>query len=205
MTAYSKGKMLRMGLLAAGLVGALATASVATIVGSDHDFSSEGWSGGRVCVVCHTPHNATADTPLWNHEMTTATYTLYSSQTLQETPGQPGMNSRLCLSCHDGTVAVNSFGGDTGTMFVTGDKNLGTDLADDHPIGIAWKHQTVITSDLCSNCHFNEGTGIPDLPFYAGNLECSTCHDPHDNVPGGDHFLRETMAGSQLCLHCHEK
>ena len=59
-----------------------------------------------VCIFCHTPHHASGDGPLWNHQMSGASYTPYSSSTLKATVGQPTGSSRLCLSCHDGTVAL---------------------------------------------------------------------------------------------------
>ncbi|MBU0768537.1 MAG: cytochrome c3 family protein [Proteobacteria bacterium] len=34
-------------------------------------------------------------------------------------------------------------------------------------------------------------------------MECSTCHDPHNNHPDNIKMLRLTMEGSQLCLLCH--
>ena len=98
------------------LVAGASLASAGTIVGSAHDFSGQGWSGGQICVPCHTPHKANitvADAPLWNHALTAATFTLYSSPTLNATLTQPGGGSKLCFSCHDGTVAINSFGGTT--------------------------------------------------------------------------------------------
>ena len=67
--------------------------------------------------------------PLWNHKVTTATYTLYSSPTLKATLSQPThYGSKLCLSCHDGTVALDSFGGNTGTTFIDSSNSVGTDL-----------------------------------------------------------------------------
>ena len=82
------------------------------IVGSEHDFSSYAWSGGEICKPCHTPHFAMAGIPrLWNHELTVANYTMHAG------PGSAvddfDLQSRLCLSCHDGTVALDSFGGQT--------------------------------------------------------------------------------------------
>jgi len=67
----------------------------------------------EVCVFCHTPHwsNAdarAADAPLWNRMFSGATYTVYSSGTMDTTPGQPDGGSIACLSCHDGTVAFDS-------------------------------------------------------------------------------------------------
>ncbi len=67
----------------------------------------------EVCVFCHTPHfsntsAAAADAPLWNRNLSSATYTVYSSATMDTTPGQPDGRSIACLSCHDGTVALDS-------------------------------------------------------------------------------------------------
>jgi len=183
--------------------------SLAGVVGSKHDFSAQGWNGsGEVCVVCHTPHNSddsVTAAPLWNHEVTIATYTVYSSSTLAGTIGQPGPSSKLCLSCHDGTVATDSFGGATGTNHITGTALIGTDLSDDHPIGITWEHKD--SGNLCFNCHDVHGnpsfTSV--LPFYNGKVECPTCHDPHDG-PGTDvMMLRLPLANSAICFHCHDK
>ncbi|MFQ6108814.1 MAG: cytochrome C, partial [Candidatus Aminicenantales bacterium] len=111
-------------LSAIALLGVLVTVALAQISGTAHDFSGDTWNtSGEICIVCHTPHNADTSVsaaPLWNHDVTTATYTLYSSSTLDATLGQPGDISKLCLSCHDGTVAIDSFGGATGSNFISG-------------------------------------------------------------------------------------
>lgn len=128
--------------LSVAILFAGATVALADIVGTPHDFSSQGWSGGKICVVCHTPHNADpynqnpTDAPLWNHKLSKASYILYSSPKLDITPDQPGGVSKLCLSCHDGTVALDSFGGATGSNFISGSALVGTDLSDDHPVSI---------------------------------------------------------------------
>jgi len=174
------------------------------IQGSVHDFSGRIWSGGKICIVCHTPHHAdpTVD-PLWNHTLSTAAYTLYSSPTLNSIPGQPGVQSRLCLSCHDGTVAIDSFGGMTGGEYVSGDRLIGTDLADDHPIGMTFYHDGPLN---CQNCHQMHPWGFASvLPFFDGKVECATCHEPHNNGVPGTKLLRKTVSQSALCLHCHAK
>lgn len=43
--------------------------------------------------------------------------------------------SRLCMGCHDGTVALDSYGDLTGSIFITGHKLIGTDLTNDHRVG----------------------------------------------------------------------
>jgi hypothetical protein len=62
----------------------------------------------EVCIFCHTPHNSKPAGPLWNREDPGATYVLYNSSTLQAVPGQPDGSSILCLSCHDGTIALGN-------------------------------------------------------------------------------------------------
>ncbi|RMF61705.1 MAG: cytochrome C, partial [Calditrichaeota bacterium] len=72
------------------------TSSLADIRNSHHDFSGAAWSGNEICKPCHTPHHANLEiqnSPLWNHQNTTATFQIYSSSTLDATPGQPTGNT----------------------------------------------------------------------------------------------------------------
>jgi hypothetical protein len=126
----------------------------------------------EVCVFCHTPHGGTTDGPLWNRAMATAgAYTPYSSTTMDSIPGQPGGISLACLSCHDGTIALDALRNATGSgNFSTtptsqgwtfnglpgspGDNtmpenagnrwitNLTQNLSDDHPISMAYPTAT---------------------------------------------------------------
>ena len=193
---------------------------VAGIQGSPHDFSQNGWSSGEICNICHTPHNTNnlSQGPLWNHEISSATYVLYSSPTMDVVAEQPppGGLSRLCLSCHDGTIAVDSFGGIGGGTTITGKANLGIDLSNDHPIGIQWIHQTQSRGSLnCTGCHvltYNPNTlayefGPPgqDVKFFNSKVECPSCHDVHNSRVRDVKLLRMPLAGSQLCLQCHPK
>ncbi|MCB1890410.1 MAG: cytochrome c3 family protein [Rhodocyclaceae bacterium] len=68
---------------------------------------------GEVCVYCHTPHAASGRTqaPLWNRTQRETTYTTYDAlgtTSLSQAVSQPGANSLTCLSCHDGTTAIDS-------------------------------------------------------------------------------------------------
>lgn len=205
------------GLLGATLAVAGMVASAGTIVGSAHDFSGQAWSGGQICVGCHAPHNTAtlADAPLWNHALSTATYTVYSSSTMNQVAGQPGSTSKLCLSCHDGTVAVNSFGGTVGTTFLSGGKNFGTALSNDHPIGIDYT-ATVIAADgalqpltaavtIGSGTKTRVGTVQSNL-LYTNKVECASCHDVHNTFTATTGKLAKvSMAGSALCTACHLK
>ena len=185
----------------------------ANIVGSVHDFSSLAFTT-EICVVCHTPHNAdlsVSDAPLWNHEVTTSTFTVYSSGTLDAVVGQPDGVSKLCLSCHDGSVAVDNFGGTTlGTTFVgtlNADAELGTDLTNDHPVSFIFD-AALATSDgeLFDPTSTSSGLGstIDADMLFAGKVQCASCHDVHDKDENG-FLLRKVNTGSALCLTCHDK
>ncbi|MEE8317100.1 MAG: hypothetical protein V3R70_11180, partial [Syntrophobacteria bacterium] len=88
---------------------------VQDIANTPHNLSTSGQFGfksltvSETCVFCHTPHSALPDAPLWNRNLPSGqTYNIYGSSTLQAAPGQPTGKARLCLSCHDGTVALGA-------------------------------------------------------------------------------------------------
>jgi predicted CXXCH cytochrome family protein len=206
--------MRKLGLLviviaALALVPAVASAA---ITGSAHDLSSGGAStykgtSDQICIYCHTPHNANTPqlAPLWNHPSTAvASFTFYSSSSFNgsTTIGQPSNNSKACLSCHDGTLAADSYGATTGTHTITGTALLGTNLSDDHPISFTY-NAALATADggLVSPASASEV--VAGIPLYAEKLECASCHNVHDNA--NDPFLRFANAASALCLKCHVK
>ncbi len=194
----------------------LTSFNTADITNSAHDFSDEDWvPGQRICLPCHTPHNARTDVnnaPLWNHELSEAVYQLYGGTgTLNSTPGQPEGSSKLCLSCHDGTVALENFGDVTnGTTYVDGGRNFGTDLSNDHPISITYDSALATADgglfDPTSTPSGLGGTIADDLLFGPNNdqLQCSSCHDVH-NAEDNNYLLRVNPASSALCLTCHDK
>lgn len=201
----------------------LASSMFAVITGSAHDLSAQAWTSGEICIVCHTPHNAASTlVPLWDHDTSVAAWSPYvdtGDLTLDSTPGAPQGCSVACLSCHDGTVAVDSFGGATGTntigTFGSSDPNdnVGTDLTDDHPISFTYD-AALATAD--GELHDPTGTSA-GLPVTAGNidavmlrggdqLECCSCHDVHNTeCVACPSLLLKSNAGSALCLTCHNK
>jgi hypothetical protein len=208
--------------LAMALLAGLSAVSFAEIAGSVHDFSTSPFSGGQICIVCHAPHTVATPVipPLWNHEVTTATYIVYDSPTLDAGPlGQPAGSTLLCLSCHDGTVAVDSFGGATGTFYIGGSSNLGTDLSNDHPIsftydtdlatadGGLWDPAT--TEVTIGSGGFTRTGTIQEVMLQADQLQCASCHDVHNDFVaggiGGDPLLLISITSSELCLTCHNK
>jgi predicted CXXCH cytochrome family protein len=173
----------------------------------------------QICVFCHTPHVPTgfAADQLWNHQQSqVANYTLYSSDYLTSlsysAPTQPNPRSKMCLSCHDGTVAIGAVYNNNGvtsiamqngvtTLPVTSSSNLGTSLADDHPVGYIYDN----TKDLelvARAWPWNTPMKL-DPDAATGTVECATCHDPHDDKYGD--FLRVSNTNAAMCTFCHSK
>lgn len=201
---------------ALALTFAFATAASAQITGSAHDFSNgDTWNNGagaEMCAVCHTPHNAdvvnvTSDiAPLWDHEVSTATYTTYGAgYDMTPTTYNITGTSQLCLSCHDGTVALENFGGTTtgtatmGTVRATAD--LTNDLSDDHPVGMLYN--PAADTELHDTGNTFGTVTVADVLGTGDTVECSSCHDVHN--AGFASLLRMDNAGSVLCLACHIK
>ncbi|MCF6270184.1 MAG: hypothetical protein L3J41_10760 [Melioribacteraceae bacterium] len=187
---------------------------------SHHDFTGAAYMNGEMCILCHTPHNAIASVkPLWNHQLSSATYTLYSSSTIEAAIGQPSGESKLCLSCHDGTVAIDNIGGNTGgTRMIRPSSNTGTNLTTHHPISFTY-NTALATADGNledpSTAPSGLGGTIAEDFLENGQMQCSSCHDVHlsRNTQGcmGCHFGKPSLSvwksntNSALCLTCHKK
>jgi len=199
-------------LLVAFMILAFSSVSYAEFAGSKHDFSDDAWSGGDSCEVCHDAcmmfyGDDGNGAPFWNHEVTTSTYTLYSSSTFDgaATITQPDGVTKLCLSCHDGTVALDSYGGATGSTYITGSALIGTDLSGTHPVSFVYDSALAIAD---GNLHDPStapsglgGTIAEDL-LYNNRLECASCHNVHDKYDQLG-LLVINNTGSALCLTCH--
>jgi hypothetical protein len=236
-------------------------AKIADISNTKHNLSATGpgtvkaTTESQICVFCHTPHGAEniPAAPLWNRKLSAATYTTYSSSSidanLAELAAGPGGLSRLCLSCHDGTMAIGNVsvlngktnqsiamtGTDVGGTMAPGagtttgfTRNLGVNLSNDHPISFTYD-AALATRDgeLRAPDGVVVGTRLrgqpkPKLPLENGQMQCTTCHDPHlretDALKGTGKFLRVNRlqeaaptggafseAADIVCLACHDK
>lgn len=197
-----------------------------SILNTKHDFSIgsidatiKAVSEDQVCVFCHAPHSTDTIAQLWNKTLTEeANYTLYSSERLTgyPTPSQPKDRSKLCMSCHDGTIAIGSVYnrpglGLDGTILMADGVTVmpsasggytGIDLSDDHPIGYTYDTNNDPELTLRNWPWKDEGLKVlldPDASN--GTVECHTCHNPHDNFYSP--FLNEPE--TSLCTTCHSK
>jgi predicted CXXCH cytochrome family protein len=191
------------------------------IAGTKHDFSTQSWAPteNKICGVCHATHNAKNEpsAPLWNHQSTSvAAYTLYTSPTFSGQGGltitNPSASSKLCLSCHDGTVAIENFGNTTtGNHYIPASSRIGgvtgSDMTKDHPISFEYT-DALATADggLRAPSTTNSGLGgtIAQNMLFNNKMECASCHDVH-NKYNISHLLKMSNTNSQLCLTCHNK
>jgi predicted CXXCH cytochrome family protein len=186
----------------------LAGTASAQITGTDHDLRTR-LTINEICVVCHAPHNnlSAPGELLWNHSPTTQAFTAYSSPTLNGASSGPGETSLLCLGCHDGVVAVDSYGGSTGTDLITGAAAFGADLSDDHPVGITY--DPVADTELQATTNpvtFGSGAGTVADMLQANAVECASCHDVHNTLSAGNaQLLNVSNVDSELCFACHNK
>ena len=191
-------------------------AQVSSDVLGSHNLSLSGTSPtkGKLdpCLYCHVPHSGlqTVNPALWSQTLSTQTYTTYSSTTLHNVTQQPilGQDSSLCLSCHDGTVAV----GQTqpyGTITMTGSMYpqdvFGTTLQGSHPFSL--KLPLVNAADLVPSLTTTHTTADPlkAVKLINGDVECTSCHNPHAQAIDtlSKNFLVRDSSSGQMCLACH--
>ena len=198
------------------------------IRGSAHDFTGKIWAKDEICQACHAPHHSDATqvaAPLWNHTSTQQFFTPYTSATLKANVGQPDGVSKLCLSCHDGTVALDSFGGFSGDLDASGNlankigNQIGPDLNSNQGHSLVHPISFVYDSSLAgADNTLNDPTQVQTVIVNAGlkgggtirgsllvndKLQCTSCHDSH-NEQGNEKLLKLPLENNALCTACHK-
>ena len=175
----------------------------------------------EICKFCHIPHTDGAPVPMWSHEMSKAQYATPQMRdakgSLQIAP-QPDGSSRLCLSCHDGTVALGEIARSGDAVVMAGAQRLnpgrrgyiGTDLSGSHPVSI------VVPDGEAEILDSGRDMGIRPIEVIRadgqvkldkmGKMQCTSCHDPHSDqyyvegrVPR--FWIKPTV--EEVCLTCH--
>ena len=128
----------------------------------------------EICVYCHTPHgaNSQVNAPLWNRTVNTGEYQIYDKpRTLNRPIGQPGPNSLTCLSCHDGTISIDSIINMPGS----GGYNKASETPGDHtPFLNSWAAKG---GNAPSLGHLRMGS--PDGAVGSSEF-CTLCHNSDD-------------------------
>jgi predicted CXXCH cytochrome family protein len=225
---------------ATALLGAAATAGAQEqgIRNSKHDFSRSGngnmWGSqdtDQICVFCHAPHRALSTQFLWNRALPTgASFSIYTSESMDATPVAPKSPTLRCLACHDGSVAIDAFNAGrswTPRMPAIGDiyypgspygwagpniggnygGNAAANLTDDHPVSFIYDAAIAAADGQLQAPNVVELAGLPLFgpDPAARSVECSTCHEVHRKYPN-KYLLRISVENqSQLCRTCHTK
>ncbi len=209
-------------LLVAMLLGSTtfaASTNRSSVVDSKHNLSVSGrgeiksGSETRVCIFCHSSHNASTEGPLWNHETTTTgKFTTYQRSTMNSRTEQPNGATKLCLSCHDGTIAVGAIRGlsqpipmnnvdASGQIPQSRSSHIGTDLTGTHPVSVKYEQNiALVDNNLRWPPQDPEGQVGTDADGY---VQCTSCHDPHGSSSTKYPFWKKTTF-SEVCLVCHE-
>jgi predicted CXXCH cytochrome family protein len=162
----------------------------------------------EICIFCHGAHGTAPQAPLWNRSSSGVVYIPYSSSTLNARVGQPTGSSALCLSCHDGTVAMGKVRNrkkeipmrGTGSRAATSRANLGTNLSDDHPVSFAYDRSLANRSDGELR---DPAVLPPEVRLdHQQQMQCTTCHDAHHDTYGK--FLVMDNREAALCVACHD-
>ncbi len=168
----------------------------------------------RICIFCHSSHNASTEGPLWNHKTTTTgKFQTYKRSTMKSRAEQPNGSTKLCLSCHDGTIAVGAIHnratsipmnnvGSSGEIPVTSKGHIGTDLTGTHPVSVKFDQKVALSSShlkwpLPSG---NKSVGVD----YNGYVQCTSCHDPHDDSKSAKYPFWRKATFSEVCKTCHK-
>ena len=196
------------------LMAVVAGAGPSGIAESKHNLSVSG--PGRIkstqeteiCIFCHGTHKAAGDA-LDNRPQSQAVYRGYTSSTLRAANVRgPTGSSRVCLSCHDGTVALAQAVGssrprslsmldaDGAGRLPAGPSNLGTDFSSTHPFSVKPPEHPEYRAPPAGDAVRLDADG---------QVQCVSCHDPHreDADPVQRKFLVKDNRGSSLCLSCH--
>lgn len=193
--------------------------SSSSVFNSKHNLSASGPgeiksdSETRVCIFCHSSHNTSTEGPLWNHETTApGKFITYERSTMAGRAEQPNGATKLCLSCHDGTIAVGAVLGQSRPISMqnvgaAGEipsgrrSHIGTDLSATHPVSIPYRQSTALAVSHLRWPPFDPENKVgPDAD---GFVQCTACHDPHDDSRSERYPFWNKSTFDEVCMTCH--
>jgi hypothetical protein len=204
-------------------------------------YTQTGGVGGdaqsRICVFCHHPHNSAATgtvstagaaaitySPLWNRDLSTKTFAAYNNGGFENSSSTPhALNavydsatglagvSLLCMSCHDGVVAMNAYSQNTGTSDGQGDTATGgaitssagfsnrggaSDMSNHHPMGFNYADVAAIDNEIAQPTVAMVPTGFAAGVTVAPGTGGTLIGDLLDGTGGS--------TGRMECVTCHD-
>jgi predicted CXXCH cytochrome family protein len=153
-------------------------------------------NGLRPADLCIQCHNSVEQSRKAMHPAAMGRAHVTSAMTTRgASPGSPlDTETRLCLSCHDGTMAVD--------VGIGNDGDRGSH-AGSHPVGIAYANGAA-TGQPNATVGFGELRPVAKLNsrlrLFNRQVGCGTCHSPFSSEKG---LLVMSNHRSQLCLSCH--
>lgn len=194
----------------------------------------------QICIFCHTPHGASAQSTLWNRKAPEGpnAYLLNTSSTLaignntkvptadtgyvEDSTIYPNGSTRLCMSCHDGVTAIGTIlngvinNGD-GDAILSAKATKVVDLTTAHPVSFVYKSSgdSVLAAINSAKGDTFQYPALATVPLDGeGRMQCTTCHDPHEDTRGTDAdqypFWRHVVVGNyvasfdDVCAACHK-
>lgn len=189
------------------------------VIGSRHDINSIGAYNQdtfqRVCVFCHTPHNAETSSnnlpsPLWNHAQSKIILAPYAwaypaNQAITFNADPLIGPSRLCMGCHDGVTAVDSHGAsgssNNGSQPLTTTGYTVNNLTKIHPIGFLYADAMAARPGRLTD---PSTTGfLASSPFGASSGSSNT-YTRVGYIQGNVLIASTLYSGYVTCATCHD-
>lgn len=223
--------LLGLTIVTLALILAGATASLAQytpgsgFTGSPHDFSgiaagNAGNPGATTggCTFCHTPHRAQQQSLLWNHTLSGNTYSWDAGAVTAGGTPYPTIDTtwkgptKLCLSCHDGSVAIgdiawfnkqawtgaNALDNTTHDIDIFNIASPTGNMTGNHPVAFPYPFQQT-TTNTYNGVTTGANTFVADFNPDPTSLGIRLFNDNAGNISAG------AVAGSTgiECTSCH--
>lgn len=176
----------------------VASSAFAGIANTRHNLGATGTGPnhtadtGEICIFCHTPHggDTAAPVPLWNKKLTTATFTTYDqlgTSTLDAAVGTVGSVSLACLTCHDGTQAIDNI--------INAPGSGGFDTTGGGVNGLGWSW-AVTDGTLGTNGQFTGGIAAGNI--WQIGTDLTNDHPVSMQYGGGGYALTGFLTGGKF-------
>ena len=229
-----------------GAVGIIATCSALAfagqapttgVLGSVHDMRASAGAvdiGGndRVCAFCHTPHHAYQGSnpsdyyPLWSRQLDTQSFTPYASSTINAIDWNADIAvgpTRLCMSCHDGTIAPDQHYGNVGVVAGLAENipgmGLGSSwlggpgvgsgtagLSNDHPVGFNYDTVAIGPATDAPSPALISGAGAQEDPWIRAASDQLVYTGGPFPIKVNERLYTDQSDGSRYmtCATCHD-